>query len=138
MAVSAGAGSGPVMSVGLKTFIPFLTFKNDRDNRSKSKFMDNMDIMNNVKECIYHLSHVACSWQTTAPGLPPHGHGGPVLVVEAQDLILGVITKSGPVDPAAAAADVPLLHIVKIYGDFALDPSDPIRRGVQRHSLVVL
>ena len=36
MAVSAGAGSGPVMSVGLKTFIPFLTFKNDRDNnRSK-------------------------------------------------------------------------------------------------------
>ena len=36
MAVSAGAGCGPVMSVGLKTFIPFLTFKNDRDNnRSK-------------------------------------------------------------------------------------------------------
>ena len=34
MAVSAGAGCGPVMSVGLKTFIPFLTFKNDRDNRS--------------------------------------------------------------------------------------------------------
>ena len=136
MAVSAGAGSGPVMSVGCKTIIPFLTLE--------VKTIE-VKCMDNVKECIYHLSHVACSWQTTASGLPPHGYGGPVLVVESQDLILGVITKSGPVDPATTAADVRLLDIVKIYGDFALNPSDPVRRGVdvdrgrgQRHSLVLL
>ena len=129
VAVSTGAAVGPVLSVGLKIIIPFLTLKCYR-----SKVYEQYSR-------VYHQSHVACSWQTSTPGLLPLGHGGPVLVVEAQDLILGRLRKSGPVDPAAAAADVPLLDIVKIYGDFALDPPDPVRRGVgldQRHSLVLL